>query len=864
MMSPKPCLSTVSGVGGVVGFGGGVGVGGSAGGKERMVAVPLNDLQEFPALPERVAGYLKGMADLRKVTGAGSGADLRKVREAGSGADLRKVRGAGSVADLRKVRKAGSGADLWKVRGSDLRKVRGARSGADLQKVREVGSGADFSKVKGAGSGVDLRKVREVGKKAVKGEVRGRSEGQRRELDSKEFPVFYFSPKKSVRTEKKMAIAGIGKRKQEVDEEGFSLVWRRGRGKNGLTPRKVSQTAEANEDAKADDSPFVAESRDEEEEEVIPQLDGHGDEELGAGSGPEFRKARGMEFPARPEGGKSKNTFSEQNEQMVTEFEVKIPIIDFRKRKAEKVDEGLAKINHFIQQVDGNDDDVNDTAPGWLCHNCFDVFTRKSSLHRHMKSCEQAKSDYYTVDTVEKETVDAEKKEFLCEQCKKSYSRLDTLQKHLRVQHKMQKSDPFYPTLKNSNFQTVKDHDWTIGNFDIEGLVECELKEGKENLCFNDPDSDAEVGFGGRLLLGSTDDTMDEDISSPSSRSPSQVEPTSETTKSSTSFAEISMELAQDDVREEKEGSHSRDLDSNTVEPTIELSGALDYKSVSDDEMETFESLPFTVYNSVTDTDTVEENSPPSLVEPTFEISESSNSFAEISMDLDHEQGHVGFEKEGNEEMGEEQPSLEQQIHSILKKEKVPLTQAGIRYLCFLKKDVDFQKIWKEFLGHGSEKSAFNKLRKFNSLKLSYSKLPEIPIVPWKGNSEKPSLESILGLPKYFENYPNKCKKDDVNVLLCKNKGFRTTFLGWCGTQKEEDQNEDRLFRLFDAMMTRKKLPIALADYLYDHWPRDKKVNAQNLENVCRDSKPFEHAFNIFKDIYSGNIETLRSSLRNH
>jgi len=133
-------------------------------------------------------------------------------------------------------------------------------------------------------------------------------------LDSKEFPVFYFSQKKSVRTGKKMAIAGSGKRKQEVDEEGFSLVWRRGRGKNGLTPRKVSQTAEANEDAKADGSPFVAESRDEEEKEVIPQLDGHGDEELGAGSGAEFRKARGMEswptvplndlqeFPALPEG----------------------------------------------------------------------------------------------------------------------------------------------------------------------------------------------------------------------------------------------------------------------------------------------------------------------------------------------------------------------------------------------------------------------------------------------------------------------------------------------------------------------------------------------------------------------------------
>jgi len=89
---------------------------------------------------------------------------------------------------------------------------------------------------------------------------------------------------------------------------------------------------------------------------------------------------------------------------MVTELEVKIPMIDFRKRKAKKVDEGLAKrskINHFIQQVDGNNDDVNDTAPGWLCYNCFDVLTRKSSLCRHMKSCEQAKSDYYTVDIVE-------------------------------------------------------------------------------------------------------------------------------------------------------------------------------------------------------------------------------------------------------------------------------------------------------------------------------------------------------------------------------------------------------------------------------------------------------------------------------
>ena len=249
-------------------------------------------------------------------------------------------------------------------------------------------------------------------------------------------------------------------------------------------------------------------------------------------------------------------------------------------------------------------------------------------------------------------------------------------------------------------------------------------------------------------------------------------------------------------------------------------------------------------------------------METTCDFTESSNSFAEISMELEQDHGDVGWEKEMTEDVEEEQLSLEQQIHSMLKKEKVPLTQAGIRYLCYWKEDVEFQNIWRELLGSGPEKRAFNKMRKFNNSKPSNSRIPEFSVVPWKGNQEKPSLESILGLPKYFENYPDKCKKDDVSVLLSKNKGFRTTFLGWCGTQKEEDQDEDRLFRLFDAMMTRKKLPVALADSLYDHWPRDKKINIKNLENVCRDNKTFENAYNIFKHMYSGNIETLRSSLR--
>ena len=58
-MFPKPCISTVSG--NFFGGGDGTGVCGSSGGKEVVMAVPMNDLQEFPALPERVAGDLKGM-----------------------------------------------------------------------------------------------------------------------------------------------------------------------------------------------------------------------------------------------------------------------------------------------------------------------------------------------------------------------------------------------------------------------------------------------------------------------------------------------------------------------------------------------------------------------------------------------------------------------------------------------------------------------------------------------------------------------------------------------------------------------------------------------------------------------------------
>ena len=59
MMFPKPCISTVSG--NFFGGGDGTGVCGSSGGKEVVMAVPMNDLQEFPALPEKVAGDLKGM-----------------------------------------------------------------------------------------------------------------------------------------------------------------------------------------------------------------------------------------------------------------------------------------------------------------------------------------------------------------------------------------------------------------------------------------------------------------------------------------------------------------------------------------------------------------------------------------------------------------------------------------------------------------------------------------------------------------------------------------------------------------------------------------------------------------------------------
>ena len=59
MMFPKPCISTVSG--NFFGGGDGACVLGSSGGKKVVMAVPKNDLHEFPALPEKVAGDLKGM-----------------------------------------------------------------------------------------------------------------------------------------------------------------------------------------------------------------------------------------------------------------------------------------------------------------------------------------------------------------------------------------------------------------------------------------------------------------------------------------------------------------------------------------------------------------------------------------------------------------------------------------------------------------------------------------------------------------------------------------------------------------------------------------------------------------------------------
>ena len=137
--------------------------------------------------------------------------------------------------------------------------------------------------------------------------------------------------------------------------------------------------------------------------------------------------------------------------------------------------------------------------------------------------------------------------------------------------------------------------------------------------------------------------------------------PTCGTTESSFSFAEISMGLdqAQDDEGEEMKQ--------------------------KDDEMDTTETSSSTDENLAShsrDSDSVivEENNFPSLVETTCDFTESSNSFAEISMELDQDQGDVGGEKE-TEDVEEEQLSLEQQIHSMLKKEKVPLTQAGIRYL---------------------------------------------------------------------------------------------------------------------------------------------------------------------------------------
>ena len=68
-MFPKPCISTVSG--NFFGGGDGAGVLGSSGGKKVVMAVPKNDLHEFPALPEKVAGDLKGVGwdsrgDIRK------------------------------------------------------------------------------------------------------------------------------------------------------------------------------------------------------------------------------------------------------------------------------------------------------------------------------------------------------------------------------------------------------------------------------------------------------------------------------------------------------------------------------------------------------------------------------------------------------------------------------------------------------------------------------------------------------------------------------------------------------------------------------------------------------------------------------
>ena len=177
-------------------------------------------------------------------------------------------------------------------------------------------------------------------------------------------------------------------------------------------------------------------------------------------------------------------------------MEIQNQMIDFRKRKARTVDEGVAKrskINHFIPQVDGNDDD---DAPGLVCKYCYIVFTKKKfSLQDTWKVVKKLR---WTITQLMVGKTTAKKKTFFCEQCKKSYARLDTLQKHCCEQHKMQKSGPSYPTSKNINCQTPKDDDWTIGNFDIAKLTksESELKEGKENLYFDDSDSDAEVRFG--------------------------------------------------------------------------------------------------------------------------------------------------------------------------------------------------------------------------------------------------------------------------------------------------------------------------------------------------------------------------------
>jgi hypothetical protein len=430
--------------------------------------------------------------------------------------------------------------------------------------------------------------------------------------------------------------------------------------------------------------------------------------------------------------------------------------------------------------------------------------------------------------------------EVMCPICDKMLSSLQNVRKHMRNVHKLETDDiderlegqvstakkcPHclkYNTNITRHMKICKKKQKSItvnevDDIDMADFLECNLAEGTELLCSEDPDSDAEVGFGSRLMLGSTDDTLEE-ISSPS--------PVNES------------------------ASHERDLDSGNVvensfpplvEPSVEL-------FVADETASTSIALH-----------------PSSVSDVEEETDQSSLPIAEINMELDQEQDDVGDENEENEDgqdMREQLPSLEEQIHSMILKENVPLTVAGIRYLCFGKEDVDgkFLKLWREFLGRGDEKRALNKLRKYNSS--SIEKIPELQAVPWEGISEQPNLEHTLGLPNYFVNYPSKVNKADVNVMLCKNEGFKTSFLEWCGNQEEGNQNESRLFRLFSNMMNRKKLPLALANSLYEFWPKDKLINAQNLENVCSENKRFEQVYHLFKANYGGNLETLRSSIR--